>query len=276
MHNHKKIDRFYLYVIISLIFHTVFFLLFPFAGLTIPGEELDEREFAFIQVVEYQVDSKTIEPAKKTDQPVPEAKPEPKPVTDPEPKAEPKPETVVEPIKKTEPLPVPEAKPQHKPQPISQPKSEVINENNSEVMTSENSTLEIEVNDPKTPPTENKTVEPAPEREIEPAETAPPAPPKAGEKGAPIPNYPKDLVSQQLVGTVELRVFVDSSGQVTKTEIISSSGIEQMDRTAQLTLERGWRFKEFKQAYSLTILIEYDFDDNGNPLVDVEAGEITF
>lgn len=275
MHNHKKIDRFYLYVIISLIFHTVLFLLFPFAGLTIPGDELAEREFAFMQVVEYQVDSQTTEPVKKIDKPVPEAKPEPKPVPAPKPKAEPKPkpEPVVEQVKKPEPLPVPKAKEEPQPQPISQPKPEVVNENNSAVMTSENSPLEIEVNESKT---ENKAVEPVPEREIEPAEIMPPAPPKAGEKGAPIPNYPKDLVSQQLVGKVELRVFVDSSGQVAKTEIISSSGIEQMDRTAQLTLERGWKFKEFQQAYSLTILIDYKFDDNGNPLVDVKAGEITF
>jgi TonB family protein len=107
----------------------------------------------------------------------------------------------------------------------------------------------------------------------------PPLPtPTAGELilGSPCPIYPKDLIGEAVMGNVTLLVHVQVNGEIEWVEIIQSSGNEKMDKTASLTLERGWKFKSYKQPYSLVIIVEYKFDNDGNPDVDVKQGKLTF
>lgn len=310
----KESNRFAVYMTISLIIHLLLLLFFPFGSLNIMGNNENTREFSFIQIVEYQVESKTTKPAKPVmkivkpepklePEPESEVKPEPKPKVEPQvepkpkPKAEPKPEPKTEPKPKPEPKKVePEVKPKPEPKPKVEPevKPEPMTEPESKkIISSEQSDVEIEVEkktitegEPQPEPdveTEQEAepdVEPAVEPEVEEKKTppSPPPPPTAGDLiiGAPALIYPKDLVGEGLDGKVELVVHVRANGQVEKVEVLNSSGIEQMDRTASLTLERGWKFKSYKQPYSIVITVEYKIDDEGNTQVDVKYGKLTF
>jgi protein TonB len=172
---------------------------------------------------------------------------------------------------------------------IVQESTEIEN-NNQEVVTSENSDLEISVSENKkelvaeptkgttTPASDEQSNETGGNEDTTPPPPPPPPPPTAGDLilGAPLPAYPKDLVSQTLTGTVELEVHISSTGNVERVEVLTSSDIVEMDRTAQLTLERGWKFKDYKQPYSIIITVEYKMDEDGNPEVEVSHQNLTF
>jgi TonB family protein len=79
---------------------------------------------------------------------------------------------------------------------------------------------------------------------------APPRPktfiPGHGEAGRfpwPTPlDYPRDALSQQAQGKVELDVFIDASGAPVKVEIRTSSGHASLDRASQQWVKNRWHW----------------------------------
>jgi len=109
-------------------------------------------------------------------------------------------------------------------------------------------------------------------------ETAPPPPPTAGDLIGLIepPTFPKDLVGSRSEGTVRLMVEISPGGTVNNIEVTESSGYDSMDRVAQLTLEHGWQFKEYQQAYRIPVSVRYYIDQSDNSQVEVDIGQVDF
>jgi periplasmic protein TonB len=58
----------------------------------------------------------------------------------------------------------------------------------------------------------------------------------------PDPSYPRLALEQKMQGSLELQVWVDPMGAVTKVEVTKSSGFSLLDRTAQDCVRNRWRF----------------------------------
>lgn len=288
MRNEKDSNRLNLYIVLSLIIHLFIFFIFPYGNLSVMGNNGSKREFGFVQFVEYKAEKTNSNNSKKVTE---------KPAKDTNTKKEqevvekttapqPKPETTKENVVKNEPKPEIKEEPiVEKPVATNKPAEKV----DEQVLTSENSDLTVKVEDKQenNKPSTEKSVDTVEEKDrkneekdttTEEEKPAPPPPPTAGDLiiGAPVPAYPKDLVGQALKGKVILEVNVDSSGKVNTVDILESSEIEQMDRTAKLTLERGWQFKNYKQSYSIVITVDYYVDENGNPKVEIQNDRLTF
>lgn len=91
--------------------------------------------------------------------------------------------------------------------------------------------------------------------------------------GAPTPAYPKELMGTNSEGIVKIKVNIDTNGFIKKTEIAQSSGIEDFDITAKLTIERGWKFKQTGNDYSLIIEVTFLIGEQGNPNVSVNIDD---
>jgi protein TonB len=71
-------------------------------------------------------------------------------------------------------------------------------------------------------------------------------------------------------------VRISPGGNVEDIEIVESSGYDSMDRVAQLTLEHGWKFKEYQQAYKIPVSVRYYIDQSDNSQVEVDIGQVDF
>ena len=60
---------------------------------------------------------------------------------------------------------------------------------------------------------------------------------------APAPSYPRDALREGITGTVLLEVLVDVDGSPLKVTIHRSSGNRDLDRAAQLQVQKHWRFR---------------------------------
>jgi protein TonB len=60
---------------------------------------------------------------------------------------------------------------------------------------------------------------------------------------APAPRYPRDALREGITGTVLLEVLVDVDGSPLKVTIHQSSGNRELDRAAQLQVQKHWRFR---------------------------------
>jgi protein TonB len=60
---------------------------------------------------------------------------------------------------------------------------------------------------------------------------------------APAPSYPRDALREGITGTVLLEVLVDVDGSPLKVTIHQSSGNRELDRAAQLQVQKHWRFR---------------------------------
>ena len=60
---------------------------------------------------------------------------------------------------------------------------------------------------------------------------------------APAPSYPRDALRAGITGTVLLEVLVDVDGSPLKVTIHRSSGNRELDRAAQLQVQKRWRFR---------------------------------
>ncbi len=125
-------------------------------------------------------------------------------------------------------------------------------------------------------PEQSEKVEPEEVEKIEP--TPPPPPPTSGNLVSLLeqPVFPKDLVDKNASGVVELEVTITTEGQVYNVQLIKSSGYKTMDRVAELTIERGWRFESYQQPYLIPIKVRYYADENNNEQIDVSLGEVVF
>lgn len=72
---------------------------------------------------------------------------------------------------------------------------------------------------------------------------------------SPAPQYPEQARRQGQEGTVEMRVFIDDDGNVTRVELANSSGHELLDRSAREALEK-WRFQPALRAGLATSTVE--------------------
>ena len=60
---------------------------------------------------------------------------------------------------------------------------------------------------------------------------------------APAPSYPREALREGITGTVLLEVLVDVDGSPLKVTIHQSSGNRELDRAAQLQVQKHWRFR---------------------------------
>jgi protein TonB len=60
---------------------------------------------------------------------------------------------------------------------------------------------------------------------------------------APAPGYPREALREGITGTVLLEVLVDVDGSPLKVTIHHSSGNRELDRAAQLQVQKHWRFR---------------------------------
>lgn len=174
-------------------------------------------------------------------------------------------------------------------------------ENNEEVISSENSDVEMDINEEKEENDENdnnnddendseeektssnesntdKSSEEEESAEEEEEKNAPPPPPTSGEliANTVTPQYPKDLIGDSKKGTVEFMVEIDKTGEINNLNMTNSSGIDQIDRTARLAIERGWEFKSYNLDYKIPITVDFNINDQGNPEINVNLGEVEF
>ncbi len=289
---HDK-DRLYLYIIISLIIHLSLILFLPFGFINgiVDGKGDSDRDFGFVQLVEFEeikeeeITEKVVESKKydkkeeKKEEPQKEEKATVKDISEKNNKTE------LE--KKAEPK-------KNNTKKIETNKADEINtesKQKNEIISSEESDMEIEIakenkNNKKEEVEEKKEIKQEEnlekvekEKEIEPPPPPPPPPPpEAGDliNLSPKPYYPKDLVGQALSGEVGMRVSIDNLGNIKSVDVNTPSGIDAMDRNARLTIERGWKFKSYKKEYQIDINIKYSIDNNGDSKVDVKLGKINF
>jgi protein TonB len=229
-------------------------------------------------------------------------------VSEPDPKLEP--ETEIEEVVEEEVIPENEPENEIVENPvkkqIEEPELETkIEETKEEVMASEESESEIEVVQEEKPSENDVVVEEVTSEEeniennneaekvatdnntenaeidnVEQEEESapPPPPPTSGDLIGLIepPTFPKDLVGSRSEGTVSLMVEISPGGNVSNIEIIESSGYNSMYRVAQLTLEHGWEFKEYQQAYRILVSVRYYIDQSDNSQVEVDIGQVDF
>lgn len=72
---------------------------------------------------------------------------------------------------------------------------------------------------------------------------------------SPAPQYPESARRQGQEGTVEMRVYIDDEGTVTRVELATSSGHELLDRSARQALKQ-WRFQPALQGGFATSSVE--------------------
>lgn len=295
MRSRKSKDKFFLYIVISLVIHLMVLFFFPFGNIRgiADGKGDNTKDFGYIQYVEFKSPTTT---EKKPETPEnkrsekqhknteknnkkKEQQQEKSNVVD-------KKNTVKEKQTTPETQQENETSTKNKDEKIKENKSsETETEKNNEVMTSKDSDREIEIEEKKKeskvkPKAKSKTGEKSEGKSQTKtkAEPAPQPPPKAGELIglSPEPQYPKYLVGESRSGTVELKVHINQTGKLETLNIIKSSKIDSMDRNARLTIKRGWKFKPYKKSYSLKIKIHYSMDKEGNPKVDIKLGQPVF
>lgn len=292
----KDPDRLFLYITLSLALHLILFLLFPYGELRVLGDNTGEQEYGFIQMVEYSVEVPDISQdnnKSNSNENIPvEDRVEESEIEEEEQKSSidedieiPEPETIEEEVIEEAVIEEKEiiVEKIEKAEEIVEDKnliedSTIGNSLEDEIITSEESDLEIEMDKSSTDDLQTESTDTVATAEKEETPPPPPPPPTAGELiiGAPRVAYPKDLVGKAITGLVELQVHISSSGIIEVIEITKTSGIEQMDRVARLTIEHGWQFAKYQQPYSMIITVDFQIDANGNPEVKVSQGNLVF
>ncbi len=288
MNNNQK-DRLIFYIIVSLVIHLGLFYFVPWGGFAtgLNPEGRTMADFEFIQVVDFEeLPEEGIEVEEETVEHEPAEPEEEEIVEDTEPDPEPEPETEVD-----EPEPEPEE------EVVEEVEEEEIEEEvdeepetEEEVITAEESESEIEAPEEieeeeaeETSPEEEREAARAEEEaeEIEEAEDeaqaaagdeAEEAPPSAGEMvlSSQLPVYPKYSVGPEETGEVVISARVDVNGEIMEVNVIDSSGVEAMDRNAQNTIEHGWDFNSYSSPYTMEIMVSYNLDERGDPVIDYE------
>lgn len=94
------------------------------------------------------------------------------------------------------------------------------------------------------------------------AEYSPPPPPPVPSgtsliAGAGSIHYPKNAQDSGSEGTVILDVYVSSTGQITKVELIQSSGDSRLDNQARLEVPAEWELPGLELDYVITLNIDF-------------------
>ncbi|MFA5263383.1 MAG: energy transducer TonB [Opitutaceae bacterium] len=63
---------------------------------------------------------------------------------------------------------------------------------------------------------------------------------------APLPEYPKELLTEGIAGTVIIRVYIDNAGSVTNAEVVKSTDA-RFEKSAVETVRTKWRFNPAKK-----------------------------
>ncbi|MGM0437565.1 MAG: energy transducer TonB [Bacillota bacterium] len=306
-----KENKLYKYILISLLIHALILFAFPLANRAGLGDENETQDFGFIELVEYKPITQTSQEAGENqnaeeeieqeksvekDQNIDENEENEIEIDEETENTEEETEEIVEEDINTNEQETQESETEPEVTEEIEEETDIASENdNSEVISSEESDIEMEVeeksdqeesqNDEQVEEedsesdNENQTeneVESSEEEQEE--EEAPPPPPTSGELIARsiTPQYPKDLIGENKKGTVEFIVNIDQTGELIDLTMTSSSGIEQIDKTSRLAIERGWEFKSYNMAYSIPIIVDFKINEAGNPVIDVNLGEVDF
>lgn len=300
-----KENKLYKYIIISLLIHALILFAFPLANRAGLGDQNETQDFGFIELVEYKPITQTSQEAGENQNAEEEIEQEKNIEQDQKIDKEEEDKIKIDEEPENEESEIEENNSNEQQLQESETESEVAEEteeetdtasknDNSEIISSEESDIEMEVeeksdqeesqNDEQVEEdsesdnenqTENKVDSSEEEQE---EEEAPPPPPTSGELIARsiTPQYPKDLIGENKKGTVEFIVNIDQTGELIDLTITSSSGIEQIDKTSRLAIERGWEFKSYNMAYSIPIIVDFKINEAGNPVIDVNLGEVDF
>ncbi|NLK07852.1 MAG: hypothetical protein GX316_04010 [Firmicutes bacterium] len=103
---------------------------------------------------------------------------------------------------------------------------------------------------------------PSPEASAPPKPEPPPPPPlpAAGSvvMGGGRIQYPKNAINEGAAGEVELEVYVPKgSTQAGDITIKKSSGVENLDQVARLTIENGWTMEPLLEDYILSVTVVF-------------------
>lgn len=120
--------------------------------------------------------------------------------------------------------------------------------------------------EPPEPPAETE-----PEQEMPEPPQPPPLPPLPAASsvvmGGGRISYPKNAANEQLMGTVKLDIFVPrGQNRAEKVVIRRSSGFDNLDRIAQLTVKNYWRLEALTEDYVLSLTVTF----TGPPRYDVK------
>jgi periplasmic protein TonB len=63
---------------------------------------------------------------------------------------------------------------------------------------------------------------------------------------APLPEYPEELRSEGITGTVVIGVYIDDKGSVTKAEVVKSTDT-RFEKAAVEIVQKKWRFNPAKK-----------------------------
>jgi len=305
-----KENKLFKYIVISILIHALILFAFPLANQAGFGEKNETQDFGFIELVEYKPITQTSQEAgekqnsedKREKEETIEENQNIEEIEEEENNIEIDEET--EEIKKDEAQETTVEKVNEQESQEVQNETEEVEEvnentdstsknNNSEVISSEESDIEMEVEDKSQNNDENVTNQqneeetetntdtknkPNPSEEEQEEEEAPPPPPTSGELIAKsiTPQYPKDLVGENEKGTVKFVVNIDKTGELLSLTMTDSSGIEQIDKTSRLAIERGWEFKSYNMPYSIPIVVDFKINEAGNPVIDLNLGEVDF
>ncbi|WP_408956074.1 energy transducer TonB [Natroniella sp. ANB-PHB2] len=99
------------------------------------------------------------------------------------------------------------------------------------------------------------------DEEIEDEEAAPPPVARDFIATKITPSYPKDAANLAQEGTVRLLVTVKSNGEVKDVEILESAENSQFNNVAELTVERGWQFKQAESDYQIELNVDFNYID---------------
>ena len=301
-----KENKLFKYIVISILIHGLILFAFPLANQAGLGDKNETQDFGFIELVEYKPITQTSQEAGENQNAEEEIEQEKS--IEQEPEINNEEEDKIEINEETENIEeeIEENNISEQQSQESETESEVTEEtveetntasenNDSEVISSEESDVEMEVED-KSEQEESQNNEQVEEEDSESnnekqsetevesseeeqeEEEAPPPPPTSGELIARsiTPQYPKDLVGENEKGTVKFVVNIDKTGELISLEMTDSSGIEQIDKTSRLAIERGWEFKSYNMPYSIPIVVDFKINEAGNPVINLNLGEVDF
>ena len=309
-----KNNKLYKYILVSLLIHALILFAFPLANQAGVGDDNKSQDFGFIELVEYKTITQTSQEAGEKPNNSKEVKKEKKEDKKPQPEKEENDEIEInennnnieekakeEPKEKTkedtkEKVDKTNKKEKVEPEITEKDKNtedDITESDNSEVISSEESDVEMEVEDKSQEKPENKKEKSGEESSDESNETdstieaddseqeqeeAPPPPPTSGELIAKSisPQYPKDLIGENKKGTVKFLVNINQTGEIKNLRITDSSGIDKIDKTSRLAIERGWEFKAYNIPYNIPIVVDFKINEAGNPVIDVNLGEVDF
>ncbi|MBI2914935.1 MAG: TonB family protein [Firmicutes bacterium] len=84
--------------------------------------------------------------------------------------------------------------------------------------------------------------------------------------GGSLPVYPKNAEDQGVQGSVQIEIYVDPSGAISRVVVVAGSGDHRLDRVAKQTIEQEWAFTPAARGYIVPVQIVFSMEADEEPV----------